>query len=91
VSDSEVKWHGVGMTWAKDCSYSPRMVRALVILGASMFLFTGCAVVRAPPGTTGTNKAALKSNEKQCKPSQTWDGKQCRHKGKGHGARKHDD
>ena len=25
-----------------------------------------------------------------CHPSQYWDGHQCRHKGKGHGARKHD-
>ena len=27
----------------------------------------------------------------QCRPSQYWDGEKCRHKGKGHGARKHDD
>jgi hypothetical protein len=26
-----------------------------------------------------------------CHPSQYWDGDQCRHKGKGKGARKHDD
>ncbi|MCA9673585.1 MAG: hypothetical protein H6708_00485 [Kofleriaceae bacterium] len=26
-----------------------------------------------------------------CKPSQHWDGHQCRHNGKGRGARKHDD
>ena len=25
-----------------------------------------------------------------CAPSHYWDGNQCRHKGKGHGARKHD-
>jgi hypothetical protein len=25
-----------------------------------------------------------------CHPSQYWDGHKCRHKGKGHGARKHD-
>jgi hypothetical protein len=25
-----------------------------------------------------------------CHPSQYWDGAQCRHKGQGHGARKHD-
>jgi len=29
--------------------------------------------------------------ERSCHPSQYWDGSQCRHKGKGHGARKHDD
>lgn len=27
----------------------------------------------------------------QCRPSQYWDGERCRHKGRGHGARKHDD
>ncbi len=26
-----------------------------------------------------------------CRPNQYWDGERCRHKGKGHGARKHDD
>ncbi|MGB8933182.1 MAG: hypothetical protein WCC48_18205 [Anaeromyxobacteraceae bacterium] len=26
----------------------------------------------------------------QCRPNQYWDGDECRHKGKGHGARKHD-
>lgn len=25
-----------------------------------------------------------------CRPSHYWDGHQCRHKGRGHGARKHD-
>lgn len=28
--------------------------------------------------------------EGQCRPNQYWDGDECRHKGKGHGARKHD-
>lgn len=31
------------------------------------------------------------SKRKECAPSQYWDGDQCRHKGKGKGARKHDD
>jgi hypothetical protein len=26
----------------------------------------------------------------ECRPSQYWDGTQCRHKGQGYGARKHD-
>jgi hypothetical protein len=26
----------------------------------------------------------------RCHPSQYWDGNSCRHKGRGHGARKHD-
>ncbi|MCP3141646.1 hypothetical protein [Pyxidicoccus xibeiensis] len=32
-----------------------------------------------------------KVSSKQCHPSQYWDGDECRHKGKGKGARKHDD
>jgi hypothetical protein len=36
----------------------------------------------------GRSKKAIKA--KKCKPSHYWDGKKCRHKGKGKGARKHD-
>jgi hypothetical protein len=37
------------------------------------------------------NKKSKKSKKsKKCRPSQYWDGRQCRHKGKGKGARKHD-
>ncbi|WP_338863723.1 hypothetical protein [Myxococcus stipitatus] len=31
-----------------------------------------------------------KGSSKDCHPSQYWDGDECRHKGKGKGARKHD-
>ncbi|WP_342376257.1 hypothetical protein NVS55_34000 [Myxococcus stipitatus] len=31
-----------------------------------------------------------KKNSRDCHPSQYWDGDECRHKGKGKGARKHD-
>jgi hypothetical protein len=27
----------------------------------------------------------------ECRPNQYWDGEECRHKGRGWGARKHDD
>lgn len=37
-----------------------------------------------------TKSKKSKSNSKDCHPSQYWDGDQCRHKGKGKGARKHD-
>jgi hypothetical protein len=36
-----------------------------------------------------TKKSALKSAP-ECRPNQYWDGTQCRHKGQGQGARKHD-
>ncbi|AGC48211.1 hypothetical protein MYSTI_06939 [Myxococcus stipitatus DSM 14675] len=31
-----------------------------------------------------------KKSSRDCHPSQYWDGDECRHKGKGKGARKHD-
>ena len=42
-------------------------------------LLEGCIVVR--------DRTVVR---KECHPSEYWDGTQCRHKGKGHGARKHD-
>lgn len=46
---------------------------------------TGCILVtRRPPATPVAARAP------RCHPSQHWDGTQCRHNGKGHGARKHD-
>ena len=40
----------------------------------------------------GNRPAKLKKvkKAKKCPPSHYWDGKKCRHKGKGKGARKHD-
>jgi hypothetical protein len=52
---------------------------ALVSLGAG-----GCVV------HTHKNRGSYASKSHGCHPSQYWDGHQCRHKGKGHGARKHD-
>jgi hypothetical protein len=37
----------------------------------------------------GVRKAGV-SNKSECRNDQYWDGTQCRHKGKGSGARKHD-
>lgn len=56
----------------------------IVIVAASMFL-PGCVFVKG----MGTGRAGVSSG-KDCHPSQYWDGTQCRHKGKGDGARKHD-
>jgi hypothetical protein len=44
---------------------------------------SGCIVHAHPPGKH--------KHAKKCHPSQYWDGHHCRHRGKGHGARKHDD
>jgi hypothetical protein len=45
----------------------------------------GCIVVRDHTTVVKPAKA-----RKDCHPSQYWDGDQCRHKGQGKGARKHD-
>jgi hypothetical protein len=46
---------------------------------------TGCIVVRGATDVVKTSES-----KKKCHPSQYWDGSQCRHKGQGKGARKHD-
>lgn len=64
--------------------------RTLVIsLAVAATLQLGCAVVPLSPGP-GRSKSSLSSGKPDCAPSQYWDGTMCRHKGKGHGARKHD-
>ncbi|HUH04422.1 MAG TPA: hypothetical protein VML75_20645 [Kofleriaceae bacterium] len=50
----------------------------------SSFVLGGCFVRSGP----GSSKHESKSSK--CKPSQYWDGNQCKHKGKGQGSRKHD-
>jgi hypothetical protein len=59
----------------------------LVLPVLALFSLGGCLVVRDRTVVVPASKKA----RKECHPSQYWDGTQCRHKGKGHGARKHDD
>jgi hypothetical protein len=59
-----------------------RQLLALVLTGLAV-LQVGCVVV---PGQRTSAVGATP----QCHPSQYWDGTQCRHKGRGYGARKHD-
>jgi len=49
---------------------------------------SGCLVVGKH--TRSFAAPSSSSSSPSCHPSQYWDGSQCRHKGKGHGARKHD-
>ncbi|MCI0572002.1 MAG: hypothetical protein L0Y66_14710 [Myxococcaceae bacterium] len=56
----------------------------------------GCAYghSRRPSwGTSRSEQAVWKKDKdkRECHPSQYWDGERCKHKGKGKGARKHDD
>lgn len=50
------------------------------------FLLSGCIVHT----TDGHRRGSRTVSRPSCHPSQYWDGEQCRHKGRGHGARKHD-
>ncbi|HUS68819.1 MAG TPA: hypothetical protein VMZ28_29990 [Kofleriaceae bacterium] len=64
------------------------MKRLLGLLVATAFplVLSGCIVHGHDHGRGHSSHASSRS----CHPSQYWDGHQCRHKGKGHGARKHD-
>jgi hypothetical protein len=57
-------------------------------LGLFLLAASGCVVHRHHPARTSRTVVVHKAG---CKPSHYWDGYKCRHKGKGHGARKHDD
>jgi hypothetical protein len=61
------------------------MIRALTLL--AVLSASACVVV--PGGRYRTTGSSLKKAD-GCDPNQYWDGTMCRHKGKGHGARKHD-
>lgn len=64
-----------------------RLSMLLVTTFASISL-TGCFITSRDGHSHGHSRHASRGHS--CHPSQYWDGHQCRHKGKGHGARKHD-
>jgi hypothetical protein len=63
--------------------------RLLVILVISVFLGSLSSSCILHTHGHGRKRQAVKKSKK-CKPSHYWDGKKCRHRGKGKGARKHD-
>jgi hypothetical protein len=63
-----------------------KRIYSIVLALALVSPLTGC-FVHTGPGHGHSSKA---KKTKTCKPSQHWDGHQCRHNGKGKGARKHD-
>lgn len=75
--------------------HSPLGTMTLRLLAPLLALcfFGGCIVhrdVHHGHGSRPSKSKKSKGNSKQCHPSQYWDGDECRHKGKGKGARKHD-
>lgn len=71
-------------------------MRTMLLSLATAFALSGCLMVRTGPGRppvySGSRSPMYGSpgGQPQCHPSQYWDGEMCRHKGEGHGARKHD-
>jgi hypothetical protein len=63
------------------------MQRIAPLVLALVFAFTSSACVIVSDRKRGRSSHA---HSKKCHPSQYWDGHQCKHKGKGKGARKHD-
>lgn len=63
------------------------MVR-LALLAAFALSLSGCLIL--PRGVVESS-GAVSSSRPSCDHNQEWDGEHCRHKGKGSGARKHDD
>jgi hypothetical protein len=62
----------------------------LLLPVVALFCLGGC-IVRTPVVVVPAKTKKSKASSSDCHPSQYWDGEQCRHKGKGKGARKHDD
>jgi hypothetical protein len=66
-------------------------MKRLVLAAIFASLASGCIVHRQHHRPRHGSKAqGLVVRDARCHPSQVWDGKQCKHKGKGQGARKHD-
>lgn len=54
-------------------------------------LLLGLLLLGSTSGCVVLEKRTRAHTAVKCHPSEYWDGQQCRHKGQGHGARKHDD
>lgn len=78
------------------------MKQTVVTLVFSAFLLPSAGCILHTHHRPGHHHSSVRSKGKgrhhhhhkkkrRCHPSQRWDGERCRHKGKGHGARKHDD
>jgi hypothetical protein len=73
---------------ASAVHFRTAMKKLIVTLGLTglMLSVSGCILHSGRPH--GHRHSAV--SQPSCRPNQYWDGNQCRHKGKGHGARKHD-
>jgi hypothetical protein len=62
----------------------------LIALAVALVLAPGLGGCVVHTRDTGRHHHHNTVRRPSCHPSQYWDGHQCRHKGRGHGARKHD-
>ncbi|AEI64878.1 hypothetical protein [Corallococcus macrosporus] len=69
----------------------PRTLKAHLLLPVlALFTFGGCFHHHHYDSRPPKSKKSKMSSKKRCHPSHYWDGTECKHKGKGKGARKHD-
>lgn len=80
------------MTGSPPAAYPFAYLRVLTRVRAPTPLLMAIALVLCGPaaGCLVVEKHVRSQTAPACHPSQYWDGTQCRHKGQGHGARKHD-
>lgn len=71
--------------WTQTIGGMNRLTIGTALLG---LLFSSCVYVPVARGP-GYSRSSVVATP-VCHPSQYWDGAMCRHKGQGHGARKHD-
>jgi hypothetical protein len=65
-------------------------MKAITLAIAAAFLFSGCVLVPARMVPARSRMNVDSDRDDGCRPNEYRDGNICRHKGKGHGARKHD-
>lgn len=70
----------------KTLSTSLAKMGLWLLLAVPALTSTGCFYRINRPGAV----VVVPAGHPQCRPDQYWDGEICRHKGQGHGARKHD-
>ena len=67
-----------------------KLLLVVLLLGGLGITTPGCIVRTHNHSRHGHVKRGGHGHRRACAPSHYWDGYRCRHKGRGHGARKHD-